>query len=207
MSRYSVVAYLISSNYLFFVAFVCLVSAICYTLLSPQNAMYYYGLSSPENYIALIFCTLPFIALLAHMLHKGCRPLDQVAETCIQKQKKINLETREYYINQKVNIFRDIQKKSLYDTRLESFFSKHASIIYRILMFAAGVGPVVPIILSRNFGQHPVSYFFLMCTAYFVWIYSYFLPIAIQMTRTVMYIQKKHNIKLKLAYKKDVIMV
>jgi len=88
IARRSVSIYLLATNHLLFLAFICLLSAICFTLLSPCSAVYYYGLLVPDNYIALAFCTLPFIALLIHMLHKGCKSLDEIAEAYIQKQSK-----------------------------------------------------------------------------------------------------------------------
>ena len=170
--------------------------------------MHYYGLPAPDNYIALVFCTLPFIALFIHMLRHGCKSLDEIAIPFIKTCKKINLDTNEYYINQKVNILRDVTIKSPFlDSKLEKFLERHASLVYRLIMVTSGLGPVIPLLISRNFGQQPVEYFFLVGTAYLAWICSYFLPIVIHMTRTVIYIQKKHNIKLKLAYKKDVIIV
>ena len=81
--------------------------------------------------------------------------------------------------------------------------------MYRILWIASGVVPVAPIFLSRNFGQQPAEYLILLGVAYMAWLCAYSLPFGLHITRTVLYIQKKHKVKLKLAYKdpKDVIIV
>lgn len=207
-TRYNVNSYLINGTYLFGLAFICVLSAIVFTLLPSTNAMHYYGIPTPDNYIALALCTVPFIALFIHMLCHGCKSLDEVAIPFTKTRKKINLDTGEYYMNQKVNILKDITKKSFfYDSKIENFLGKHISIVYRVIMLASGLGPVIPLLISRNFGQQPVNVYFLLCVSYLAWGCAYFLPIVIQMTRTVIYIQKKHNIKLKLAYKKDPIIV
>ncbi len=207
ISRFNVTLYLINITYLFFSIFACLISTMIFTLLPHSNATYYYGLTPPENYIACAFCTLPFIALFIYMIFKGCKPVDEIADIYLNKQEKINLTAKEYYSNQKINIFRDIQKNSLYDFRLERFLKRHADIVYRVIMLTAGLGPAIPILISRNAGQQALNYFFLTGISYFTLLCAYFLPIVIQMTRTVLYIQKKYNIKLKLAYKDDVIVV
>lgn len=208
-SRFNVNIYLISNTYLFVLGFICLLSAIVFTLFPVENAMYYYSLPAPDNYIALVFCTLPFIALFVHMLSKGCKSLNEVAEVYIQKQRKIDLKTSQYFLNQKINILRDAQKKSMYDFKLEKFLAKHVNLVYRIIMITSVLGPIIPILILRNSGEQPLNYYFLTTVAYITLICAYFLPITIHMTRTVLYIQKKHNIKLKLAYKddKDIIIV
>jgi len=205
--RANVSIYLISINYTMAISFICLLTSIAYTLWLPSNAKHYYGLVAPENYIATVCCILPFIALFIHMLRSGCKTLDEISIPFTETHKKINLSTGEYYMNQKINMLKDITKKSIYDSKAEKFIDRHANLIYRSIMFVSGIGPAIPILISRTSGQQAVEYFFLLSTAYMAWLYSYFLPISIQATRSVIYIQKKHNIKLKLAYKKDVIIV
>ena len=208
-SRYSAVIYLVNSVYIFVLSFICLLSAICFTLFPINNAIDYYNLPAPYNYIALAFCTLPFIALFVHMFHNGCKPKEDIEKVYVKDSQKINLETGAYYMNQGINFLNDVTQVRMKDMKLNKFMEHHINVTYRALMIASAIGPVLPVLILRNSGQQPLNYYFLITVAYVAWLCAYTLPIAIQMTRTVMYIQKKHKVKLKLAYKdpKDVIIV
>jgi hypothetical protein len=202
-SRFNVNTYLISITYLFTLGFVCLLSTVTFTLLPPENAMHYFGLPVPDNYIALAFCTVPFIALFIHMVHKGCKSKQDIEKAYVKDCKKINLETGEYYINQGINIFNGVTRVRMKDMWLNKFFENHINIVYWVLVTTSGLGPAIPVLISRNAGQQPLNYFLLICISYFALLCAYLIPINFHLIRTVLYIQKKHNIKLKLAYKND----
>ncbi len=202
-SRFSVSTYLINGTYLFLLGFICLLSAIIFTLLPSANAMHYYSLPSPENYIACAFCTLPLMALFIHMVHKGCKSKQDIEKAYVKDSKKINLETREYYLNQGLDIFNAVTRVRMKDMRLNKFFENHINIVYWVLVTTSGLGPAIPVLISRNAGQQPLNYFFLIGISYFALLCAYLIPINFHLIRTVLYIQKKYNIRLKLAYKND----
>ena len=208
-SRFDPVAYILNGTYLFLLNFACLLSAIVFTLLPPENAMYYYGLPSPENYIACAFCTLPFIALFIHMAQNGCKSKEDIEKAYTQDSKKINLSTGEYYLNQGINVFNGVTRVRMKDMWLNKFMEKHINITYWVVLVTSGLGPAIPLLISRNAGQQPLNYFFLICVSYLALLCAYLIPINFHLIRTVLYIQKKHNIKLKLAYKddKDIVIV
>ena len=98
-ARFSVHIYLLSINYTMSITFLCLISAIVYTLLPPENAAYYYDLTAPENFVVFVFCTLPFVALTIHMFRRGCKNLDEITLAFIKTRRKININKAEYYMN------------------------------------------------------------------------------------------------------------
>ena len=208
-ARFSVDVYLIMVNYLILIMLACPLSAIWFTMLLASNADHYYGLTLPWSVIVAIVCTGPSILLMAYLLIKGSRPLDTIASSYTNRYKKINIEKHEYYMNQGINVLKDIAKLQLEDLRLEKFLKKHVTATFRVITILCAVGPIIPVMVMRTSGQQPVNFIVLMIATYFTFILAIAFAIGIHMTRTVFYIQKKHNIKLKLAYKddKDVIIV
>jgi hypothetical protein len=204
-SRYNVLIYLANSVYLFTLTFLCLLSAIVFTLLPIENAMHYYGLPAPDNYIALAFCALPLIALFVHMLHKGCKSKEGIEKAYVKDSQKINIETGEYYMNQGINIFNGVTRVRMKDMWLNKLMERHIAATYRVLMIASGVGPVIPILILRNSGQQPLNYYLLFSTSYLAWLCAYTLPIAIHMTRTVLY--PEYFIRNMLSAAKSLIMI
>jgi len=207
LSLFKVTAYLFAATYSIFITYLCLFSAMSYTLLPPANAMHYYALATPWNYIAWVCTALPTLILLIHMLRKGMKSLDEVAHFYIIVRKKISLEKREYYMNQKINVLKDITKFQISNCKFENFLERHTGVVSRLVVICYAVVPTLPVFLSRVAGQQPTDYLFLLFASYLSLLYSFSLACGVHTTRTVIYIQKKHNIKLKLAYKKDVIIV
>ena len=140
---------------------------------------------------------------LLYFLTAGSKPLKSIAYAYIQKYKKVDIEATRYYMNQKINVFQDIAKLQLEDLKFEKFLKKHVTATFRIITVLCAIGPIIPVMVMRTSGQQPVNFIVLMIATYFTFLLAIAFAIVIQMTRTVLYIQKKYNIKLKLAYKND----
>ena len=178
-----------------------------YTLLPPTNAVNYYSLTAPWNYVTWCCAVMPSLMLMVHLLNKGLKPLNDVAYAYTDLRQKVNTKTGQYFLNQKINIFKDITRFQINDCKLEKTLNRHANAVSRALMLCYAALPLLPVFLLRVAGQQPVDFVLLIFTSYLSLIYAIALIAGIHTTRAVMYIQKKHNIKLKLAYKKDVILV